>query len=103
MVSANGEMTMSDTENSKFANTITRMRRVEGQARGIVKMMEEDRYCVDILQQIIALEAAARQARIKVLDIHARHCIEEAIASDDKADQSEKVAELVALVEKMAK
>lgn len=76
---------------------------MEGQARGIIKMMEDDRYCVDILQQIIALEAAARKARIKVLDIHAKHCIEQALASNDTLDQSEKVAELVSLVEKMAK
>ena len=100
---SNGETTMDEESTSKFANPITRMRRVEGQARGIIKMMEEDRYCVDILQQLIALEAAARKARIKVLDIHAKHCIREALASNDPVDQSDKVAELVALVEKMAK
>ena len=94
---------MNDENQSKFANPITRMRRVEGQARGIIKMMEEDRYCVDILQQLIALEAAARKARIKILDIHAKSCIEAALSSNDKLNQSEKVAELVSLVEKMAK
>ena len=94
---------MADEKQSKFENPITRMRRVEGQARGIIKMLEEDRYCVDILQQLIALEAAARKARIKILDIHAKHCIQEALASDDAVDQSEKVAELISLVEKMAK
>ena len=94
---------MSETEKRKFHDPITRMRRAEGQARGIIKMMEEDRYCVDILQQVIALEAAVRKARIKILDIHAKHCIEEALASNDKSGQSEKVAELISLVEKMAK
>lgn len=100
---SNGETTMDEENTSKFANPITRMRRVEGQARGIIKMMEDDRYCVDILQQLIALEAAARKARTKVLDIHAKHCIQEALASNDTVDQSEKVAELISLVEKMAK
>ena len=51
---------MSDDQNPKFRDVLTRMRKIEGQARGISRMMEEERYCVDILQQILALEAAAR-------------------------------------------
>ena len=79
------------------------MRMIEGQARGISIMMEEERYCVDILQQILALEAAARAARTKVLDIHTKHCIEQALSSNNKADQSEKIAELLTLIERMAR
>lgn len=94
---------MSDSRDQKFSDAIKRLRRIEGQARGIAKMMEEERYCVDILYQILAMEAATRAARTKVLDIHTRHCIEEALASDNKADQSEKVAELLSLIEKIAK
>jgi CsoR family transcriptional regulator, copper-sensing transcriptional repressor len=94
---------VSSNPDDKFHNAIARMRRVEGQARGVVKMLEEDRYCVDIVQQILALESAARAARIKVLDIHAKHCLEEAFASDDKAGQSEKVSELLALLKKMTR
>ena len=67
---------MSDDQNPKFRDVLTRMRKIEGQARGISRMMEEERYCVDILQQILALEAAARAAKTKVLDIHTKHCIE---------------------------
>jgi len=88
---------------NKFPREISRMHRIEGQARGISKMMEEDRYCIDILQQISAMEGALRAVRAKVLNIHANHCIEEAMASGDKADQAEKVAELIALVEKMGR
>lgn len=73
------------------------MKRIEGQARGIARMMEEDRYCIDILQQFSALEAAIRAARSKVLEIHAGHCIEDAIASGDAATQRTKFAELIAL------
>lgn len=94
---------MSEYQDPKFLDVTTRMRRIEGQARGITKMMEEGRYCVDILHQILALEAAARAARTKVLDVHTKHCIEEALASDDKAGQSQKISELLALIERMAR
>ena len=94
---------MSDDQNPKFRDVLTRMRQIEGQARGISRMMEEERYCVDILQQILALEAAARAARTKVLDIHTKHCIEQALSSNNKADQSEKIAELLTLIERMAR
>ena len=52
---------------NKFDKQIARMRRIEGQARGIAKMMEEDRYCIDILQQFAAVEAALRSTRAEVL------------------------------------
>ncbi len=94
---------MSDDQNPKFRDVLTRMRKIEGQARGISRMMEEERYCVDILQQILALEAAARAARTKVLDIHTKHCIEQELSSNDKADKSEKMAELLTLIERMAR
>ena len=88
---------------TKFGKEIARMRRIEGQARGIAKMMEEDRYCIDILQQFAAMEAALRATRMEVLKIHARHCLEEAIDHGSKGDQRAKVAELIALLEKQAR
>lgn len=88
---------------NKFDKQLARMRRIEGQARGIAKMMEQDRYCIDILQQFAAIEAALRSARSEVLKIHAAHCIEDAIASGDKADQKAKFAELVGLFEKQGR
>lgn len=94
---------MSDSQDGKFSGVITRMRRIEGQARGIAKMMDEERYCVDILHQILAMEAATRAARTKVLEIHTKQCIDEALASDDRADQAKMVTELLSLIEKIAR
>ena len=76
---------------------------IEGQARGIAKMMEDDRYCIDILQQMTAMEAALRSARAKVLGIHADHCIEDAVQSGNVAEQREKFGELIALFGKVGR
>lgn len=88
---------------SKFEKEIARMRRIEGQARGIARMMEEDRYCIDILQQFASVEAALRATRMEVLKTHARHCLEDAIGSGSKDDQREKISELIALLERQAR
>jgi len=85
----------------KFAKEIARMKRIEGQARGIVRMMEDERYCIDILQQMSAMEAAMRSAKSKVLAIHANHCVEEALQAGDTAAQREKFTELVDLFGKV--
>ncbi|CAO1653737.1 metal-sensitive transcriptional regulator [Parasphingorhabdus sp. NYA22] len=87
----------------KFTREISRMHRIEGQVRGIAKMMEDGRYCIDILQQFSAVEAALRATKMKILEIHANHCVEEALTSGNKADQKEKIAELVSLFGKMGK
>lgn len=88
---------------TKFDKEIARMKRIEGQARGIAKMMEDDRYCIDILQQMSATEAALRAAKSKVLTIHAGHCIEEAVESGDKVAQRQKFTELVDLFGKVGR
>lgn len=85
----------------KFKAEITRMKRIEGQVRGVTRMMEEERYCIDILQQMTALEAAIRAAKSKVLSIHASHCIEDAVQSGDVGTQREKFAELIDLFGKV--
>ena len=87
----------------KFTREISRMHRIEGQVRGIAKMMEDGRYCIDILQQFSAVEAALRATKMKILEIHTNHCVEEALTSGNKADQKEKIAELVSLFGKMVK
>lgn len=86
-----------------FAKEITRMKRIEGQARGIARMMEEERYCIDILQQLSALEAAIRATKGKVLEIHASHCIEDAIKGGDADDQRTKFNELIELFGKVGR
>ena len=94
---------MTHLMSNKFSREIVRLRRIEGQARGIIRMMEEDRYCIDMLQQLAAMEAALRAARMKVLNIHANSCLREAIASGNQAEQAEKMSELIALFEKMGR
>lgn len=75
-----------------------RLSRIEGQVRGLAKMVEEDRYCIDIITQIAAVRAALRRAEDEILKDHVAHCVEHAVASGDRADQRDKIAELVALI-----
>jgi DNA-binding FrmR family transcriptional regulator len=79
-----------------------RLGRIEGQVRGISKMVDEKRYCIDIITQISAVRAALRRVEEEILKDHVAHCVENAIASGDKADQRNKVAELLALLERRA-
>lgn len=75
-----------------------RLGRIEGQVRGLSKMVEEDRYCIDIVTQISAVRAALRRVEEEVLKDHLSHCVEHAIASGDKADQRRKIAELMDVI-----
>jgi len=72
----------------------TRLRRIEGQVRGVQGMVEEDRYCIDILTQIAAIQAALDKVALGLLDEHARHCV---IGGPD-AEQGERTEELMAAV-----
>ena len=75
-----------------------RLGRIEGQVRGLAKMVEEERYCIDIVTQISAVRAALRRVEEEVLKDHVAHCVEHAIASGDRADQRQKISELMAVV-----
>ncbi len=75
-----------------------RLKRVEGQVRGIARMIEEDRYCIDVLTQFRAIRAALRAVEDAVLKDHVEHCVEAAIASGDDNEQRRKVQELVAVL-----
>jgi DNA-binding FrmR family transcriptional regulator len=72
-----------------------RLQRIEGQVRGLSRMVEEDRYCIDIVTQISAVRAALRRVEEEVLRDHVAHCVEGAIASGNRADQRRKIAELM--------
>ena len=72
-----------------------RLNRIEGQVRGLSRMVDEDRYCIDIITQIGAVRAALSRVEEELLRDHVGHCVEHAIASGDKADQRRKVAELM--------
>lgn len=75
--------------------TVKRLNRIEGQVRGLTKMVEEDRYCIDIVTQIAAVRAALDRAEDEILRDHVSTCVEHAISSGDKTDQREKIAELM--------
>ncbi len=72
---------------------LKRMRRIEGQVRGVEGMIENDRYCIDVLTQISAIQAALDKVALGLLDEHARHCV-----VDGKHDASEMTDELMAAV-----
>jgi DNA-binding FrmR family transcriptional regulator len=75
-----------------------RLSRIEGQVRGLSRMVEDDRYCIDIVTQISAVRAALRRVEEEVLRDHVAQCVEHAITSGNKADQREKIAELMAVI-----
>ncbi|MFL6304158.1 MAG: metal-sensitive transcriptional regulator [Candidatus Sulfotelmatobacter sp.] len=80
------------------ASSTTRLKRIEGQVRGLSRMVEGDRYCIDIVTQIAAVRAALRRVEEEILRDHVGHCVEHAIASGNKADQRRKIDELMAVV-----
>jgi DNA-binding FrmR family transcriptional regulator len=82
---------------------VKRLHRVEGQVRGIERMVEDDRYCIDILTQIAAVNTALESLAFKILDEHVRHCVAGAFASGDEADASVKTEELLEAVRRFAR
>jgi DNA-binding FrmR family transcriptional regulator len=84
----------------RLDDLIRRLRRVEGQVRGLQKMVEEGRYCVDILTQIDAVTAALARVQDQVLEAHLNHCVAEALEGEDRGARKEKVAEVVTLLKK---
>ena len=72
-----------------------RLSRIEGQVRGVGQMVEDDRYCIDILHQVHAIKAALAKVETEILKSHAACCVEEAIASGDAVQQRAKFTELV--------
>lgn len=82
---------------------LNRLKRVEGQVRGVARMVEEDRYCVDVLTQLQAIRAALSRVESEMLKAHLGHCIESAIVSGDQAEQRKKAGELIELLERAAR
>jgi CsoR family transcriptional regulator, copper-sensing transcriptional repressor len=77
---------------------LNRLRRIEGQVRGVSKMIEDDRYCIDVLTQLRAVRAALVRVETNLLKDHLSHCIEDAIVSGNASEQRKKAAELVELL-----
>jgi CsoR family transcriptional regulator, copper-sensing transcriptional repressor len=82
---------------------VRRLHRIEGQVRGIEKMLEDDRYCIDIITQISAVTTALEAVGFKILDDHVNHCVAGALASGDEQVAAEKSRELLEAVHRFAR
>ena len=98
---------MSETKQPGYAGSkpqlVTRLRKIEGQVRGIERMLADDRYCIDVLTQIAAARTALEKVGLEILDGHVTHCVHDAIASGDAAAAAEKSRELLEAVERFVK
>ena len=100
---------MSDVETKTHGYTagkdvlVKRLHRIEGQVRGIEKMVAEDRYCIDIITQISAVTTALEAVAFKILDEHVNHCVAGALSSGDEEVAAEKSKELLAAVHRFAR
>ena len=91
---------MTQDNNPKLLN---RLRRIEGQVRGVARMVEEDRYCIDVLTQLQAVRAALARVETEMLKGHLAQCIEGTIVGGDATEQRQKAAELVQLLDRASR
>ena len=82
---------------------VGRLKRIAGQVGGLLRMVEEDRYCVDVLTQVDAVRAALHKVEEEILRDHVSHCVAGAFASGDAGDQRAKIEELVATIGRMTR
>ncbi len=100
---------MSDTETHTHGYVadkealVRRLHRIEGQVRGIERMLEEDRYCIDVITQIAAVDTALESLAFRILDDHVNHCVAGALASGDPAEAREKSRELLEAVHRFTR
>jgi DNA-binding FrmR family transcriptional regulator len=80
-----------------------RLHRIEGQVRGIERMVEDDRYCIDILTQVAAVNTALENLAFRVLDDHVKHCVSDALASGNANEAAKKSEELLEAVQRFAR
>ena len=85
------------------SSCLKRLSRIEGQVRGIARMVEADRYCIDVVTQVSAVRAALAKVEDEIIKDHVGHCVEHAIMSGDAALQRAKVTELVDALSRMGR
>ncbi len=88
------------TTGTDHRDEINRLRRIEGQVRGIQRMIEQDRYCIDILTQVRSVQRALARVNDSVLERHMRHCVVDAAQSGDAAIRDARIAEIMQLLER---
>jgi DNA-binding FrmR family transcriptional regulator len=100
-------MTEIETQSHGYAEDkqalVRRLHRIEGQVRGIERMVEEDRYCIDVLTQIAAVNTALESLAFMILDDHVNHCVAGALASGDSVEAEAKSKELLEAVHRFAR
>jgi DNA-binding FrmR family transcriptional regulator len=80
-----------------------RLRRIEGQVRGVQRMIDEDTYCIDVLTQVSAITKALQAVAVGLLDEHVRHCVRNAMADGDDAAVDAMVTEATRAIERLVK
>jgi CsoR family transcriptional regulator, copper-sensing transcriptional repressor len=80
---------------------LKRLNRIGGQVRGLLRMVEQDRYCIDVITQVSAVRAALKRVEDEVLRDHVAHCVEHAISAGDRDEQRRKISELMLTLGKM--
>lgn len=88
------------THHACHKDELQRLKRIEGQVRGIAKMIEEEKYCIDILSQVKAVRSAMNQLEIKIMEKHLKHCLHGALQAKDQKDVQNKINELVEVLSK---
>lgn len=88
---------------SRKDDYLKRLRRIEGQARGLQRMIEDDRYCIDILTQISAITKALQSVSVGLLDEHLHHCVANAVAGGDEAEATAKLDEASAAIARLVR
>ena len=83
--------------------TLKKLKTVRGQIDGLIKMVEDDRYCIDISNQLLASIGILKNINRDVLDAHLKHCVTEAFNSDDDMDKKQKVEEIIKIIDKLSK
>ncbi|MBC8453702.1 metal-sensitive transcriptional regulator [PVC group bacterium] len=94
---------MTKPHKTTHEENLTRVNRIEGQVRGIKRMIEEREYCIDIITQIQAAQSALRSVARKILEKHLDMCVSEAIKGNSKADADEKLREVMKVMKRMCK
>ncbi|AEI14328.1 protein of unknown function DUF156 [Flexistipes sinusarabici DSM 4947] len=87
----------------KHGNSLDRLKRIEGQVKGIVRMVEQDKYCIDIINQISAVKGALNQVALLILQNHVESCVSEAVKNADEQEKEEKIEEFIDTVKKFVK
>lgn len=82
-------------------SALRKLKTVRGQIDGIIKMVEDDRYCIDISNQLMASIAILKNVNKEVLDAHLRNCVSQAFDSQDEADKAQKIEEIISVIDKL--